>query len=76
MTSAKDVCKYRNRGMYDRREDMPGRHSTTKWHPEEAVYICNHTCIIGFLRMPYPFLIRLPGMPALQLHLRACIPGY
>ena len=25
MTSAKDVCKYRNRGMHDRREGMPGK---------------------------------------------------
>ena len=25
--------------MYDRREDMPGGHHTTKRHPQEAVYI-------------------------------------
>ncbi len=33
MTSAKDVCKHRNRGMHDRREGMPGRHTVMEWHP-------------------------------------------
>ncbi len=36
MTSAKDVCKHRNRGMHDRREGMPGRHPVNARHPQDA----------------------------------------
>ena len=39
MTSDKDVCKYRNRGMHDRREGMPGKADTRYWHPTRMQYM-------------------------------------
>ncbi len=39
MTSDEDVCKYRNRGMHDRREGMPGKADTRYWHPPRMQYM-------------------------------------
>ena len=61
--------------MYDRREDMPGKHiHNEKAFAESRLY---RGCLYNRLSAnALKLLDTLPGMPALRLRLRACLPGY
>ena len=80
MTSDEDVCKYRNRGMHDRREGMPGKADTRYWHPAGCgigVRYNKTTQWMSLWPIPHPVGC-LCGVRYYRVcpALRLCMPGY